>query len=110
VGFFSTWRDFALWSGFAHTWMAFVPNLARQLDFPEVLGLRVPLPSLVLACEQDPLFRLEETRRAGATLQNIYRQSGAEDKVQVSLHPGPHRFSREMQAEAFAWLDRWLGV
>jgi len=110
VGYFSTWRDFALHSGFAHSWMGFVPHLARQLDFPEVLGLRVPLPSLVLACEQDPLFRLEETRRAGALLENIYRQSGAADKVQVSLHPGPHRFSREMQAEAFAWLDRWLGA
>jgi len=108
VGFFSTWRDFALYSGFTHTWMAFVPHLARQLDFPEVLGLRVPLPSLVLSCGDDPLFRQEEVRGAGQQLVEIYRQAGAAEKVRVKEHPGPHRFDRTMQAEAFAWLDRWL--
>jgi dienelactone hydrolase len=110
VGFFSTWRDFALHSGFTHTWMAFVPHLARQLDFPEVFGLRVPLPSLVLTCGDDPLFRPEETRRAGELLGEIYRQAGAAEKARVSEHPGPHRFDRTMQAEAFVWLDRWLGA
>ena len=110
AGFLSTWRDFALYSGFTHTWALFVPRLARQMDFPEVLGLRVPLPSLVLACEQDPLFRRAESLRAGAMLEEIYRQAGAAEAVRVSRYPGEHRFSRDMQAEAFAWLDRWLGA
>ena len=110
AGFLSTWKDFALYSGFTHTWALFVPRLARQMDFPEVLGLRVPLPSLVLACEQDPLFRREESLRAGAMLEGIYRQAGAAEALRVSRYPGEHRFSRDMQAEAFAWLDRWLGA
>ena len=110
AGFLSTWKDFALHSGFTHTWALFVPRLARQLDFPEVLGLRVPLPSLVQTCEQDPLFHLEESLRAGEMLQEIYRRAGAPEAVRVSRFPGEHRFSRDMQAEAFAWLDRWLGA
>jgi len=110
AGFMSTWKDFALHSGFTHTWALFVPGLARQLDFPEVLGLRVPLPSLVLACEQDPLFHREESLRAAAKLEEIYREAGAEEKLRVSRYPGEHRFSRDMQAEAFAWMDRWLGA
>jgi dienelactone hydrolase len=110
AGFLSTWKDFALHSGFTHTWSLFVPRLARQLDFPEVLGLRVPLPSLVLACEQDPLFHREESIRAGAVLEEIYRQAGAAESLRVSRYPGEHRFSRDMQTEAFAWLDRWLGA
>jgi len=110
AGFLSTWRDFALHSGFTHTWALFVPGLPGLLDFPEVLGLRVPLPSLVLACEQDPLFRREESLRAGAMLEDIYRQAGAPDALRVSRYPGEHRFSREMQDEAFAWLGRWLAA
>jgi dienelactone hydrolase len=110
AGFMSTWKDFALHSGFTHTWALFVPRLARLLDFPEVLGLRVPLPSLVLACEQDPLFHREESIRAAAMLEQIYGQAGAAEALRVSRYPGEHRFSRDMQAEAFAWLDRWLGA
>jgi dienelactone hydrolase len=108
VGFMSTWRDFALYKSFAHTWMLYPPLLPRFLDFPEVLALRVPLPSLVLASEGDPLFSLEEARRAGSMLTDIYAQAGAPEKARVSFHPGPHQFNRAMQEEAFAWLDRWL--
>jgi len=108
AGFMSTWRDFALNTSYAHTWMLYPPLLPRELDFPEILALRVPLPALVLACREDPLFTLSEIERAGELLQGIYRYAGAEEAVRTSLHPGPHRFSREMQEEAFAWLDRWL--
>ncbi len=108
VGFMSTWRDFALHKSFAHTWMLYPPLLPQYLDFPEILALRVPLPSLVLASEQDPLFGVEEAHRAGAMLADIYAQAGAEGKAKMSFYPGPHQFNRAMQEEAFAWLDRWL--
>ncbi len=108
AGFMSTWRDFALHKSFAHTWMLYAPLLPQYLDFPEILALRVPLPSLVLASEQDPLFGLEEARRAGALLADIYTQAGAAEKARMSFYPGPHQFNRPMQEEAFAWMDRWL--
>jgi dienelactone hydrolase len=108
VGFMSTWRDFALHKSFAHTWMLYAPLLPQYLDFPEILALRVPLPSLVLASEQDPLFGLEEARRADALLADVYTQAGAAEKARMSFYPGPHQFNRPMQEEAFAWMDRWL--
>jgi dienelactone hydrolase len=108
VGFMSTWRDFALQKSFTHTWMLYVPQLPRWLDFPELLGLRAPQPSLVLATEQDPLFSLQEVRRAGQILQGIYAAAEAADRFRLALHPGPHCFNLPMQTEAFAWLDRWL--
>jgi len=70
--------------------------------------LRVPLPTLVLACQQDPLFTPTEVERAGKLLEGIYRYAGAQEAARTSLYPGPHCFNRGMQAEAFAWLDRWL--
>jgi dienelactone hydrolase len=108
VGFMTTWRDFALNTSYTHTWMIYPPLLPRQLDFPEILALRVPLPTLVLASRQDPLFTVTEIERAGELIEGIYRYAGAGEAAHTSLYPGPHCFNREMQAEAFAWLDRWL--
>ena len=109
VGFMSTWRDFVLHKSFTHTWMLYVPQLPRFLDFPEILALRVPRPTLVLSTEEDPLYTLDEVRRAGRMIEEIYRAAGASAAYGFSLYPGPHCFHREMQEEAFAWLDRWLG-
>lgn len=43
VGMMSTWRDYLLNKSFTHTWMVYVPLLPHDLDYPEILGLRVPL-------------------------------------------------------------------
>jgi dienelactone hydrolase len=110
VGFMSTWKDFVLNRSFTHTWMLYVPQLPRFLDFPEILALRVPRPTLVLATEEDPLYTLEEMRRAGEMIGSVYGAAGASEAYGFSMYPGPHCFHQEMQGEAFAWLDRWLGA
>jgi DNA modification methylase len=33
---------------------------------------------------------------------------GFDDRYQCSFYPGPHKFDGPMQAEAFAWFERWL--
>ena len=48
VGMMTTWRDYLLNKCYTHTWMIYIPGLPRDLDYPEILGLRVPLPTLVL--------------------------------------------------------------
>ncbi len=93
---------------YTHTWMIYLPGLARDLDFPEILGLRAPLASLALATTEDPLFTRGETERAGRMLAEIYRKAGAPDSFRLSWHPGPHQFDRSMQAEAFDWIGTWI--
>src|SRR5438067_6533193 len=56
VGFMTTWRDFLLNKSFTHTWMTYVPLLPNELDFPEILGLRAPLPALILNDIDDDLY------------------------------------------------------
>ncbi len=109
AGFMSTWKDFALWNGAIHTWGLFAPHLARSLDFPEILALRAPLPSLVLACDGDLIFDQGEVRRAEQLLAAVYRRAGAADREATVRFAGPHRFDTTMQEEAFRWLSRWLG-
>ncbi|HUJ73796.1 MAG TPA: hypothetical protein VL359_03015 [bacterium] len=108
AGFMSTWKDFLLAKSYAHTWMLYVPGLPRLMDFPDVLGLRAPLPSLVMATTEDPLFTLEETRRAAGMLEEIYRKAGAADRFRFRVFAGPHKMDAPMQAEAFTWLKERL--
>jgi dienelactone hydrolase len=108
VGFMTTWKDFLLNKSFTHTWMAYVPLLPNELDFSEILGLRVPQPTFVLNDENDDLYTAAEMRAAEHILGDVYQKAGAGPNLKVSYYPGPHKFDKKMQADAFDWLDRWL--
>jgi len=108
VGMMTTWRDFLLNKSFTHTWMIYAPLLSQTLDYPEILGLRAPQPTLVLNNNDDELFTLAEMKRADAILQEVFEKAGAENRYRCSHYPGPHKFDLAMQTEAFDWFDRWL--
>jgi dienelactone hydrolase len=108
VGMMTTWRDYLLNKCYTHTWMCYVPGLPRDLDYPEVLGIGVPNPVLVLNNRQDALFTMPEMERADRILTEVYKKAGAPEKYRASFYDGPHKFDAAMQKEAFAWFDRWL--
>jgi len=107
-GFMTTWKDFILNKSYTHTWMAYIPLLPNELDFPEILGLRAPLSALVLNNNEDSLFTLSEMKRADDMLKAVYQKANAEDRYRCSFYAGPHKFDAKMQEEAFAWFDRWF--
>lgn len=108
VGFMTTWDDFLLHKAYTHTWMLYAPLLPNYLEFPEVLGLRTPLPVMVQNNNQDRLFTLSEMQKADAILQEVYHLAGAGEAYQGRFYDGDHKFDRAMQADAFAWFDKWL--
>ncbi|MFH1708076.1 MAG: hypothetical protein ABIF71_09170 [Planctomycetota bacterium] len=108
VGLMSTHRDFVLNKSHTHTWMMCVPGLAHDLDYPEILALRAPLATMVLNDSEDQLFTLPEMQRADRIMAEVFRIAGAADRYRCSFHPGPHKFDRPMQEEAFSWFDRHL--
>ncbi|RIK32951.1 MAG: hypothetical protein DCC57_25510, partial [Chloroflexi bacterium] len=108
AGMMTTWRDYLLNKCHTHTWMCYVPLLPNELDYPEILGLRVPLPTLVQNNTEDPLFTLPEMQAADRILAEVYAKAGAAEHYHCSYYPGPHKFDEPMQAEAFDWFDRWL--
>ncbi|MDP2336855.1 MAG: hypothetical protein Q8N05_10480, partial [Bacteroidota bacterium] len=108
VGFMTTWKDFIINKSYTHTWMTYVPMLPKELDFPEILGLRAPLPTLVLNDSDDGLYTLQEMEGANKILSEVYKKADAESKYKCSFHPGPHKFDKKMQTEAFNWFDQWL--
>jgi dienelactone hydrolase len=108
VGFMTTWKDFLLYKSITHTWMVYVPLLPMELNFPEILGLRIPLPTLILNNTDDELYTLSEMKEAEKILEELYHKANAGDRYKCSFYPGPHKFDFAMQAEAFTWFDRWL--
>jgi dienelactone hydrolase len=108
VGFLTTWREFLLDKAFTHTWMTYVPLLPKDLDFPEILALRAPAPTMVLNCKQDDLYTMPEMQRADAMIAETFRLANASDKYKAIYYDGGHKFDRAMQADAFAWFDRFL--
>jgi len=108
VGFMTTLRELTLQKSYTHTWMAYVPLMAKYMDFPDVLSLRAPLPSLVLSTRQDDLYTMPEMERAKSMLTEIYAKANAQDRFRFSFYDGHHKFDVPMQAEAFDWFDKWL--
>jgi dienelactone hydrolase len=108
VGFMTTWRDMVLYKCWTHTWMAFVPHVARDLDFPEILALRAPAATMVQNAEDDPLYTPDEMHRADAMIADVFVRAGAADRYRGCFYPGVHRFDLAMQADAFAWFDEHL--
>lgn len=108
VGFTTTWKDMVMYKSFTHTWMAFIPLIAADLNFPEIIGVRVPMPILVLNNTDDPLYSLSEMKEADNILENVYKKAKADERYKCSFYPGVHKFDKDMQEEAFDWFDRWL--
>ena len=104
----TTWRDYLLHKCWTHTWMCYVPLLPQDLDYPEILGVRAPRPTLVQNTREDPLFTVPEMERAADELAAVFAASGAPERFRTSWYPGTHQFNRAMQAEAFSWFERWL--
>ncbi len=70
-------------------WMCYVPLLPRDLDYPEVLALRAPLPTLVQNNEQDSLFTMPEMERADKMMAKVFQKAGATDRYRCSSLPAP---------------------
>jgi dienelactone hydrolase len=108
VGFMTTWTDLILNRSFNHTWMTYTPLLPQFLDFPEILGLRVPMATLVQNNNQDQLYTLPEMKKADEVLKEVYKKAKAPEKYAAKFYDGPHKFDLEMQKDAFEWFGKWL--
>ena len=86
-----------------------LPGLYRDLDMPDVVSLAAPRALLNINGSQDRLFPVDTgVRPAYRTLEAVYAKLGAAERFRGHLYDSPHEFNREMQAEAWAWLKKWV--
>ncbi len=85
-----------------------VPGLYRYMDYPDVASLAIPSALLVINGSRDGLFNLDGVHSSFEKLAACYKKAGVADRFRARLYDTPHEFNVEMQAEAWAWLRRWL--
>jgi dienelactone hydrolase len=85
-----------------------VPGLYQHLDYPDVASLAMPTPLLVINGSKDGLFHPEGVKASFEKLHRCYAKAGVPDHCYTRLYDTPHQFNTEMQAEAWAWLKRWI--
>ncbi len=108
VGWMSTLRPMIQAHVDKHSFVHFLPGMARYLDLPDLIGCMTPKPLMVQYCTDDPLYPLDGMKESAAKLAGIYKKAGAPDRLRTPFYQLRHIFSIEMQEEAFAWFDRWL--
>lgn len=92
-----------------HSWVHFLPGLHSYLDLPDVASLAAPRPLLVQQCARDQLFPRAGMKEGVEKIAVVYEKAGAKEKFAGKFYDVPHQFTRAMQDDAFAWLDRQLG-
>jgi len=84
------------------------PNLRNYLDYPDVASIACPKAMLFYNGRQDGLFPVPGVEACYEKLQRVWNDQGAEDRLITQLWDVPHVFNREMQAQAFQFLDTHL--
>jgi len=92
-----------------HTWMLFPPRWTLFGDWPDLVACRAPSPLLVQYDRDDQLFTPEGMEDAHRKLRAIFRRAGRPGAYCGEFFPGRHKFDREMQRSAAAWLKKVLG-
>jgi hypothetical protein len=108
VGFMSTVGPMIQAHVDTHSWVHFLPTLHRYLDLPDVVSMMAPKPLFVQQCRQDRLFPLEGMTESLTKIAGVYEKAKVKDRFVGKFYDMPHVFSRDMQDEAFDWLDRQL--
>lgn len=81
--------------------MQITPGLFELVDVPELQGLLAPRPLLVDIGARDECFRLESAMECFRRVQTIYAAAGAEERLELDLHPGGHAWGGHKSAEFF---------
>jgi dienelactone hydrolase len=108
VGWMTNWHDLLPNHVRSHSWAQFLPGLAAQFELSDVVSIGMPAALFVQQCAQDDLFSPDGMRRACEMIGEVYSKASLSERYQHRFYDVPHQFNASMQADAFAWLDRWL--
>jgi dienelactone hydrolase len=82
------------------------PGLDNSMDYADVASIACPKPLMFLCGSQDKLFPTPGIQDAFAKMRSVWNSQSAGAQLETRLYDAPHEYNRQMQDEAFAWLDR----
>ncbi len=85
----------------------YVPGLLRLGEMYDVAGLIAPRPFCAIAGRYDPIFPIDHVHAAYDRLKAVYAVAGAEDKCELAVGEGGHRF---FKTPAWDFVRRHFGA
>jgi dienelactone hydrolase len=81
------------------------PGLSNYVDYPDVASLACPKPMLFYNGGHDTLFPVPTVQDAYLKMHKVWDSQNAGKNLVTKFWNAGHVFNREMQDEAFQWLD-----
>ncbi len=97
---FCTYKDSII--DISHCGCNYIPSVARYFDMGDLVGLIAPRGLVLVAGEKDKIFPLNGVKKAYITAKYLYKTVRAEDKIELVIGDGGHRYYVE---KAFKALD-----
>jgi dienelactone hydrolase len=92
-----------------HNYALYVPGLLDLGDTDALLAEIAPRAFLLTAGEEDAIFPIDGVRALAAAAGSAYAAHGVSERFRAVIFPAGHSFPDPVKAEAYAFLDRWLG-
>jgi hypothetical protein len=74
-------------------------------DYPQVAALVAPRPLLIVNTDSDGIFPLDGVVRTFEKVRTVYRLYNAADQVGLTIGPGGHKDTQNIQIDAFRWMN-----
>jgi len=108
VGLMATYASLLDHNICGHTWALHPRGWSSKGDWPDIPCVRAPSPLMVQYDREDELFTPRGMQAAHRHIRAQYRAMGKPENYTGKVYPGLHKFDREMQADAFGWLEKQL--
>jgi dienelactone hydrolase len=83
-------------------------GLYRYMDLPDLAALIAPRAVMVMNGSRDPLFAADGLQTGFQKIEACFEKAGVPERQRSRLFDVPHQFNREMQNEAWEWIQRWV--
>lgn len=83
-----------------------IPELREKYDFPDIAAKLAPKPYLFLNGTRDHLFPVPPVSEAFGRMQSIYRDLGAEGRLETVFFDGGHHCGKEVQSMIVEFLEK----
>jgi dienelactone hydrolase len=98
-------NSFSFFKYAIHCECNYIPGITRYFDMSDIVSLNAPRPTLIVSGTEDPIFPVETTKEEFEEVCKTYKVHGAEDKLDLDIFEGSHRFNGE---KAFDFMEKWL--
>ena len=83
-----------------------IPEMREKYDFPDIAAKLAPKPYLFLNGTRDHLFPVPPVSEAFGRMQSIYRDLGAEGRLETVFFDGGHHCGKEVQSLIVEFLEK----